>query len=92
MEAQPDFKELLALFNAHGVEYLVVGAYALAFYGAPRNTGDIGLLVKPDPANAQKILAALTRLDLPRSVFNGRISVRPGWSFNWVCPLCALIF
>ena len=60
MEAQPDFKELLELFNSHGVEYLVVGAYALAFYGAPRNTGDIDLLVKPDPTNAQRILAALT--------------------------------
>jgi len=59
MEAQKDFKELLALFNAHNVNYLVVGAYALAFHGAPRNTGDIDILVEPSPANAQKIVAAL---------------------------------
>jgi hypothetical protein len=38
MEIQPDFKELLELFNAHGVEYLIVGAYALAIHGAPRAT------------------------------------------------------
>jgi hypothetical protein len=32
MEMQPDFRELLALFNAHHVEYLIVGGYALAFH------------------------------------------------------------
>jgi hypothetical protein len=32
MEMQPDFRELLALFNARHVEYLIVGGYALAFY------------------------------------------------------------
>ena len=46
MEAQPDFRELLALFNAHHVEYMIVGGYALAFHGAPRFTGDLDLLVK----------------------------------------------
>jgi hypothetical protein len=32
MEVQPDFRDLLALLNAHKVEYLVVGGYALAFH------------------------------------------------------------
>ena len=59
MEVQPDFRELLASFNAHRVEYVIVGAYALAFHGAPRFTGDLDLLVKPDPDNARRILAAL---------------------------------
>jgi len=59
MEIQKDFKELLELFNAHKVEYLVVGGYALAFHGAPRFTGDIDLLVKPDSENAKRILTAL---------------------------------
>jgi len=43
----------------HNVEYAIIGSYALAFYGAPRYTGDIDLLVKPDKENAQKILNAL---------------------------------
>jgi hypothetical protein len=59
MEIQKDFKELLELFNVHKVEYIVVGGYALAFHGAPRFTGDIDLLVKPDSKNAQRILVAL---------------------------------
>jgi hypothetical protein len=59
METQPDFRELLALFSAHHVEYLIIGGYALAFHGAPRFTGDLDILVKPDAANAQRILTAL---------------------------------
>ena len=59
MEVQPDFRELLSLFNAHNVEHMIVGGYALAFYGAPRFTGHLDILVKPDPFNARRILAAL---------------------------------
>jgi len=70
MEQVPsDFKELLECLNAHGVDYVVVGGYALAFHGAPRATGDIDLFVKPDLDNAARVLAALadfgfTSLDL----------------------------
>ena len=59
METQPDFRELLALFNACHVEYLLVGGYALAFHGAPRFTGDLDIFVQPDAVNAQRILTAL---------------------------------
>ena len=74
MEIQKDFKELLELFNVHKVEYLIVGAYALAFHGAPRFTGDIDLLVKADSDNAKRILDALHKfgfgsLDLSEADF-----------------------
>ncbi|MBN1787056.1 MAG: nucleotidyl transferase AbiEii/AbiGii toxin family protein [Sedimentisphaerales bacterium] len=74
MEIQKDFKELLELFNAHRVEYIIVGGYALAFHGAPRFTGDIDLLVNPDNENARRIIAALKdfgfgSLDLGESDF-----------------------
>ena len=59
MELQQDFRDLLALFNARRVEYVVVGAYALAFHGAPRFTGDMDILVKPGVRNARRIIAAL---------------------------------
>ncbi len=38
---------------------MIVGGYALAFHGAPRLTGDLDILVKPDPENAKHILKAL---------------------------------
>ncbi|MFA5689210.1 MAG: hypothetical protein WC959_08705 [Kiritimatiellales bacterium] len=59
MELQSDFKELLGLLNAHGVEYLIVGGYALAFHGAPRFTGDLDIFIKTSPVNAGKVHAAL---------------------------------
>jgi len=59
MEAQKDFRDLFELLNAHKVEYIVVGAYALAFYGVPRYTGDMDIFVRPDSENARRILAAL---------------------------------
>ena len=74
MKVQPDFKELLELLNAHKAEFIIVGAYALAFHGVPRFTGDIDIFVKPDSKNAEKILAALQEfgfgsLDLAESDF-----------------------
>ncbi|MGD2014335.1 MAG: nucleotidyl transferase AbiEii/AbiGii toxin family protein [Desulfobacterales bacterium] len=59
MEIQQDFKDLLELFNAHKVEFIIVGGYALAFHGAPRYTGDIDIFVKPDDENAARIISAL---------------------------------
>ena len=50
---------MLGFFAAHAVEHLVVGAYALAFHGVPRYTGDLDVLVRPDAANARRVLAAL---------------------------------
>ncbi|MEK7449007.1 MAG: hypothetical protein AAB019_05925 [Planctomycetota bacterium] len=59
MEVQPDFKELLKLFNVHKVEYIIVGGYAVAFHGAPRYTGDIDLFIKAARENARCVLKAL---------------------------------
>jgi hypothetical protein len=59
MEVQQDFRDLLALLNAHKAEYIIVGAYALAYHGVPRFTGDMDLFVRPDSKNAQRVIDAL---------------------------------
>ena len=59
MEIPNDFTELLGLFNANRVEYLLVGGYALAHHGAPRYTGDMDLFIHATPENAERVLAAL---------------------------------
>jgi len=41
-----DYKDLLSAFHAHGVRYLVVGAYAVIFHAQPRFTKDIDLSKK----------------------------------------------
>ena len=80
MEAQKDFKELLELFNKHKVDYVIVGAYALAFHGCPRYTGDLDLLVKPDSNNARRIIEAIKEfgfesLDLTTEDFSSKEKV-----------------
>jgi len=61
MEVQKDFREFLALLNEHEVAFMIVGGYALAFYGAPRFTGDIDVFVKRDRENAVRIMKVLER-------------------------------
>jgi hypothetical protein len=63
----PDFKELLLAFNAHNVEYLIVGAHALAAHGHVRATKDMDVWVRPDLSNAQKVLQALSDFGAPLS-------------------------
>jgi len=60
MEIQKDFKEFFALFNAHKVEYVIVGGYALAFHGVPRYTGDIDILVYAEKDNGKRVFAAIS--------------------------------
>ncbi len=59
MEVAPDFDEFIACLTAHGVEFVLVGAYALAYHGAPRFTGDLDVLVRPTTDNASRLLRAL---------------------------------
>jgi hypothetical protein len=47
--------------NSNGVEYLVVGAFAVAHHGYPRFTADLDLLISIRSENVQRILAALTQ-------------------------------
>jgi hypothetical protein len=54
-----DFKEFVALLNAHSAEYLVVGGYAMAVYGRPRQTGDLDIWLKRSHENAERVMAAL---------------------------------
>ena len=61
----PDFKELLSIFNAHGVKYLIVGGYAVSFHAQPRATKDIDLLIKPDADNAKAVYTALAKFGAP---------------------------
>jgi len=54
-----DFKEFITLLNSTGVEYLVVGGYALAVHGHPRYTGNIDFWIRPSAENIQRVLDAL---------------------------------
>lgn len=54
-----DFKEFLRLLNAHQVEYLLIGGYAVGYFGYPRATSDMDIWIAMHPVNAEKVVAAL---------------------------------
>ncbi len=54
-----DFIDFIELLNRHNVEYMVVGAHALAFHGRPRHTGDLDIWIKPSFNNAEKMINVL---------------------------------
>ncbi len=58
MPLNKGLREFLELLNSNGVEYLVVGAFAVAFHGFPRYTADLDLLVRPAGGNAARLWSA----------------------------------
>jgi hypothetical protein len=59
MYLEVDLREFVVIINALEVRYLVVGAFAVAYHGYPRYTGDIDLFIEPSIENAQKIMMAI---------------------------------
>lgn len=60
MDLHPDWSEFLRLLNSHKVEFLIVGAHALAFHGHPRMTGDLDCFVGSSSSNVERLYLALT--------------------------------
>lgn len=54
-----DFKEFLRLLKEHDVRYLLIGAYAVNYYGYIRATGDMDVWVAVHPDNAEKLVHVL---------------------------------
>jgi predicted nucleotidyltransferase len=70
----PDFSEFLKLLNDRGIEYLVIGGWAVSHYGYVRSTADMDVWIAVDPETAAKMAAALREFgfdqpDLTESLF-----------------------
>ena len=61
----PDYADMVKAMLDEGVEFMLVGGYAVLFHGYPRTTFDIDLWVRPSPDNAPKVLGALRRFGAP---------------------------
>ena len=77
-----DFKDLLAEFNARQVEYLIVGAHALAAHGHVRATQDLDVWVRPDSENANRVMAALRAFGAPLHDLTVQDLSKPGLIFQ----------
>ena len=59
MTLDQDFEDFVELLNQYGVDYMVVGGYALAFHGKPRHTGDLDIWIDISEENATKMYAVI---------------------------------
>ena len=60
IELANDYKEFLRLLRAHGVEYLLIGGWAVGYHGYPRATYDLDVWIGISPANANRVVQALS--------------------------------
>jgi hypothetical protein len=60
-----DFRDLLLCLHQEGADFLIVGAYAVAWHGVPRATGDLDAFVRATSENALKVWNALARFGAP---------------------------
>lgn len=61
----PDWIELCRSFNAHRVEFLLVGGQAVIAHGYPRLTKDMDLWLRPSADNGRRVLDALEEFGTP---------------------------
>lgn len=71
-----DFKELLLALEKFGVEYLVVGGYAVMAYTEPRYTKDLDVWVRAEPANATRVFQSLAHFGAPLDDMPSKTSPR----------------
>jgi len=61
------FLDFIKVLNDKNVSYLLVGGYAVNFYGYNRNTADMDIWIKPDNIERDKLIEALVSLGYERN-------------------------
>jgi hypothetical protein len=81
-----DLIALLHEFNAHNVDYLIVGAHALAVHGHIRGTKDLDLWIRPESENSGRVLSALISFGAPLHDLTKEDLTHPGIVFQIGMP------
>lgn len=82
----PDFADMLSALSGAGVDFLIVGAHALAAHGIPRATGDLDIWIRPTPDNAERTLRALAAFGAPLADLTIEDLTRPDTVFQMGLP------
>jgi hypothetical protein len=82
MFVNSDFSDLLRLFNANQVKYLVIGGYALIQYAEPRYTKDLDLWISADATNAQAVYRALREFGAPLADLSAADFAQEGYFYT----------
>jgi hypothetical protein len=81
-----DFKEFFELLNSEKVDYLLVGGYAVIYYGYSRATGDIDVWMRVSAQNAEAICRALTAFGFAATSIDTQIFLEPHKVFQIGIP------
>lgn len=73
-----DLKEFLRFLNEENVDYLLIGGWAVGYYGYPRLTQDMDIWIKVSPANVQRLLNTLERFGFKRGTLSESLFHEPG--------------
>jgi predicted nucleotidyltransferase len=60
-----DLRAFLKSLDAAQAEFIVVGGYAVAFHGFPRNTGDLDIWIRASVDNAPRVERAVRDFGFP---------------------------
>ncbi len=82
MPANSDFKDLLKIFNARHVKYLIIGGYAVVYYTEPRYTKDLDIWIDENKENAASVYAALTEFGAPLKGLTPEDFSKPGYTYQ----------
>ena len=74
----PDFREFIQLLNDHGVEYVIVGGYAVAVHGYVRYTGDMDFFIALNADNAERMVGVFNRFGLTQPEINAALFMDSG--------------
>ena len=74
----PDFKEFLRLLGERGVDYLLIGGYAVAHYGYPRPTADFDVWIALNANTALAAVDALEAFGFARPSLTPELLLEPG--------------
>ena len=77
LELPEDFKEFLNLLRVNGVEYLLIGAYAVGYHGYPRATKDLDVWIASTLENATRIVSTLKEFGFGTAELTTELVLRP---------------
>lgn len=83
---ESEFRDMLLALTGEKVEFLLVGAHAMAVHGCPRYTGDIDYWVRPSSENSPRVYRALARFGAPLGEVTPDYFSRPGMGFQVGLP------
>ena len=78
----PDYRDMVECLLREGVDFMLVGGYAVALHGWPRTTFDIDFWIMANPENAKAVMRAIKAFGAPLMGLTEADFHRPGMVFQ----------